>query len=1016
MTVQWQMIEIPIAGVDQYTDAPHVIAGKMHTLENVRFYKPPTVSRRYGWTELTGTQFGGGAVDVPLRLAGFKKETLAMSASHLYAYSHTGEAWSERGSVSDCIIEQQKVFFDISQDVPEADSGIANGFMVIFWGGSANNVQGAIVDLASNSVVKTISTATTVALGQCRVFAVGSYVFVIVHEGGGGTLGYFTVNTASGLTVSSVSTVPLTGAVGTSPVWDAATLGTTKFLVGYRDSSTNEPMADLFTPVAGVLGGAPDANWANDAAINIPDAANDGAVAIYGTQGEDVYFAYSTDAPSTRAVITSDALAETVAPFNLDASNAFVRMSMCRLTSSSVFLSVEHPVVSGFDYRHIRYGSLSDAGVLSTPEIQDAWRPASKPILVSGSVRQLLAYESDTQATYAWCELTDSTGTVREPRWFGTFSRNRAAGPITNACFLTAPNSYSTLGSIEMALGQKYVSLFSKQGDENVITARSGIVRMSSIFSSTHANQSAPWGDGLLIAGGRPSFYDGNTVAEHGFATFPERFDSTAVATGGVLAAGDLSYVLVYEFLDNAGNIIRSATSEVQTETVGANGRIRVDVDETLLTMRGTISGYTGVFTSVRIVPYRTLSGPPANAVFYRDSTLGYSATRTTSFHVGDATSPLEAELPLQEQLYTTGDILDNGGTPPFADVHTHNNRIFACGAEERAWVWFSQPYQEGEEPRFNEGLRVPMDEDVFCLESLDENLIAFHATGISAVVGDGPAATGGLDLGFGVVTVPTDVGCIVPESLLRTPVGVFFQSAKGIHLLKRDLSVVWIGAPVKRILETYTQVTGAALLSDSQEAVFFVRSLASSGRLIYNLELEQWSFDTCPFVATTGAAVWRSGRKTIAYGTTGSRYFAQGTTTTTDSETASTYPAVKIRTPYIKLNTLQGWQSVRRFLVLANKLGDHSVTIKVDYDYEGTFAETHSWTVAQISALTKEQLEVQLTRRKCESVAFEFLETNDTFDSLYTASAGPEVVSLVCEGGFKVGGYKRMARETNTK
>lgn len=1026
MALQWQNIEIPIGGVDQYTDAPHVILTKMQVLENVRFYKPPSVSRRKGYDELGSAQIGGASLDSPLRLHGVRKETLMCSQSRVYSYGETPAAWSERGNISDFLVSQTKLINDGNRNICDGDLGISGSCLVCVWGGSANTIQGCILDLSSDTIVGTISFSGGMTAGQHRVLVLGTYIFVLFSPTTGGGISYAYLNTASTWSFSAASSLPTTQSVGTTPVWDACILGNSsdQFVVGYRRSSNDEPMVDLFTHVSGSVGGAPSANWANDAAINIPASTSGGACAIAATDNEDVYFVYNTDVPSTRRVVLSDTLVETVAPATLGVTNggtiAMTHMAMCRLTSSSAFLLFEYPA-SGSTVAHTRYCSLSDAGAVGTETVLTDWVPASKPFMFSSSIRAAVMYESDEQPTFAVVELTNSSGGIRDPRWHATFARSRAADhALNNECFLPALVQDSTRGTLEVALGVRFLMRFAKVGDETITLDKAGIHRLRLDYASTHLQQGAEWGpDGFFVAGSRPSYYDGHAVAEHGFATYPERFAfSSATAAGGPykLANGQsYSYVLVYEYLDATGNVIRSATSEVDTQTTtAANQHFVINFNETLLTARGVVSGYTSLFTTVRVVPYRTLAGPPADAVYYRDSTLGFSATVGSTVTVG--TEFDDAALILNEQLYTTGDILDNAGTPPCRDVHQHNGRLWICGAEEQDWLWFSQPYQEGEQPRFNEALRVKVDYPVFALHSLDENLVAFHDAGISLVVGDGPPATGGLDLGFGVVNVPTDVGCIIPESIVTMPMGVMFQSAKGIYILKRDLSVEWIGAPIKKTLETYTRITGAVLMADAQQVVFTAVSADASIRIVYDYALDQWMIDTCHTIASTSARCWHSGRFTHVYTGPALRYFAQNTTTTTDSETVVTYPAIRIRTPYIKLNTLQGWQAVRRFTVLAKKLGNHGVTIKVDYDEAGTYAETHSWTIAEISALPREQLEIHTSRRKCESISFEFLETNVTQDSVYSPSAGPEVISFVVEGGFLPGGAKGYSGSTHRK
>src|SRR5690606_35587179 len=114
-------------------------------------------------------------------------------------------------------------------------------------------------------------------------------------------------------------------------------------------------------------------------------------------------------------------------------------------------------------------------------------------------------------------------------------------------------------------------------------------------------------------------------------------------------------------------------------------------------------------------------------------------------------------------------------------------------------------------------------------------------------VEGPGPAAA--RELGQGGFTQPQllrgDVGCLSPDSIGYTPVGVLFQSSKGIHLLGRDRSVQYIGAPVERYTDPARlgqRVVATTLIEYRHE----IRLLMSSGEsLIYDYEYGAWAAAT---------------------------------------------------------------------------------------------------------------------------------------------------------------------------
>jgi hypothetical protein len=104
---------------------------------------------------------------------------------------------------------------------------------------------------------------------------------------------------------------------------------------------------------------------------------------------------------------------------------------------------------------------------------------------------------------------------------------------------------------------------------------------------------------------------------------------------------------------------------------------------------------------------------------------------------------------------------------------------------------------------------------------------------------GDGPTVTG--DTAQGGFSRPqlvtSDVGCIYPESVCLTPNGYVFQSRKGFHLLGRDGSISYVGAPV----EAYnSQRTRSATSLPDRTSIVFVSDSGST--LLYDYFYGQWS------------------------------------------------------------------------------------------------------------------------------------------------------------------------------
>lgn len=112
----------------------------------------------------------------------------------------------------------------------------------------------------------------------------------------------------------------------------------------------------------------------------------------------------------------------------------------------------------------------------------------------------------------------------------------------------------------------------------------------------------------------------------------------------------------------------------------------------------------------------------------------------------------------------------------------------------------------------------------------MDEKLILFEDNRIFSLTGQGPTPTGDQNDFSEPSLVTSDAGCIDPRSIVLIPIGILFQSNKGIYLLSRSLETKYIGAPVEAF--NNQTITSAKLLQDQNQ----VRLLSSDGTtLVYD-------------------------------------------------------------------------------------------------------------------------------------------------------------------------------------
>jgi hypothetical protein len=326
-----------------------------------------------------------------------------------------------------------------------------------------------------------------------------------------------------------------------------------------------------------------------------------------------------------------------------------------------------------------------------------------------------------------------------------------------------------------------------------------------------------------------------------------------------------------------------------------------------------------------------TTAGDPNGFV----SSSPYVDTATVVDHLSDA------DLQLQEPLYTTGGILSNDPSPLGSHVAAGKNRLFFTDAQAGNVVRFSQRFATGF------GLEVapelahdidPYGGDVTALAVMDDVVFVFKASCIFAFNGDGPyetgvtTSTGPLVSGFSSSQIITsDVGCTDPASIVLTPDGLMFKSAKGIYLLDRSRQVSYAGSPVEAYNE---QRVARATVLPARTAVLF---LASDGvSLYYDYLFKQWS----TFTNHTGydAAVVDD---TYHYLRTSDVVFRETPDEHSDNGTRIT---LRFETAWLHLfEHLQGFQRFWKLLLLGTWSSPHQLGIQYRLNYRDDWSDA-SW------------------------------------------------------------------------
>jgi hypothetical protein len=372
------------------------------------------------------------------------------------------------------------------------------------------------------------------------------------------------------------------------------------------------------------------------------------------------------------------------------------------------------------------------------------------------------------------------------------------------------------------------------------------------------------------------------------------------------------------------------------------------------LTMSANATSGTSTSTTVTPVAVTTVSlYVPTLRLTYKDSPnpvriVGYrwSSTQETYYQFTSLTSPTLNSLTTDyvtitdgradsailgnTLLYTTGGVVENIAPPASMGSALFKNRMFLVPSENPNTLWFSKQVIQNVPVEFSDlftlyvapttgaqGSTGP----VKCISAMDDKLIIFKKDAIYYVTGNGPDNTG-LNNDFGdPVFITASVGCSNPNSIVLMPMGLMFQSDKGIWLLSRDLSTNYIGDAV----EAYNNETIQS--AENIPGTNQVRFVLDTGvTLTYDYYYQQWS--TFTNINAISATLYQGFHTYL-------NQYGQVFQELPGSYMDGSKPVLmKFKTSWIQLAGLRGFQRFYYALLLGKYVTPFRLNVQFSYDY----------------------------------------------------------------------------------
>lgn len=507
--------------------------------------------------------------------------------------------------------------------------------------------------------------------------------------------------------------------------------------------------------------------------------------------------------------------------------------------------------------------------------------------------------------------------------------------------------------------------------------------------------------DGVVyFASGQLMQYDGNLTSNVGFLDLPNIetiTDRAAVSPEPGVVAGTYFFVASYQWIDSKGNIHRGPISDVANITTGSTRTIElnnvspISSSYTKTDGAGASLAYPKINGS-RIVFHKTTSG---GAVFYKQnssqspSSSGNLLYTENGFVFKTLINGNDANLTSNEILYTSGGEIEAVQPGSFRHLCEYNGRLVLSNGDDGNLIVYSKQKVDTVTYEFNRlfSFTVPTDTGrSVAAKALDDKLIIFTENALFLQAGQGPSANGqNSDFASVPQKISSDVGCLVPKTIVSYQDGLIWFTSKGFYKLDRSLGLSYVGKAVEEY--NHLDFREGILLYDRRE----IRWVSSNGAcVVYDYHNDMWY----TFTNHEAVSCCLYNDKFVIAKTNGSIWIENKSSYLDDGIAYSR----RIVTPWFSLAGLQHAQRLYRLNILGELKSPHKLKIYLAYDYEPARRELMEWDssanlgsvsmpdgayYSTPSTFTTENrtydIEFRPAIQKCESFRLEIYDENST-------------------------------------
>lgn len=833
-----QVIPVQFQGVQEGADPKSLPPGTMLLAKNARMDKARRLRKRGGIRPFVLT---GVTDEEGLRLFETADGALGMVGSeHVYSYSVERTRWRLIERVAPWIIKRRPLV-DSYKSVSCVDIAMVDNRLVVVWmaadvlytaGGSGQPVYAQVFDVRTwDPVCDPVLMGSTGRFPKVTILGGDAHIFYMSNAG------QIVTNKLSLTTYTTAGAInTFAGYVATSP-FDLDNDGTDLFTIGVLAAgATRIEVRRILTTHASAANVTLTGTAASCVCVDAlgPVSAGKGQILVsYGDTGAtrvvtlDRTTLATVTGPTTFAAATSpsqcfamyDDNNDEILAGHVSGGTGLQTETLVYTTHATIANTVRQTrdiqnVAKPVRLRHGNVVRWHTSALVAVPDENYEFSPPSR-VLVE---LRIDAVVGDPPTHPQVGTLENLTGW----QWQGSSS-----AWMPNSVYSASRKEAFFVSTFRHREG-KYLSYISCGANINTVTCQTG---------ERHKPLRA--GNTRMLVGAVPRLFDGASAQPYGFTHAPQIWTAVpGAAASGQMGAGSYQYQACFVRIGPDGIKQRSPMSDIVTEgAVVATGSVTLTIYTGALSCKMSEDAMAAALGTYAALPYQTfieiyrttangsvlyrLTLTPAYNIVQNDplnQTVTFVDTRSDTDITATPAAPIR--LDAQEQPYTEVELDDV--PPPGAITGVVHRDRFVLIDTTGFNLWFSKKSGDVIQvaPGFNEALVLPFARKRSALVSLDEKLVAFSEEDIDIVHGDGPDAAGG-GASWEVQRVQSDVGCINPRSVVATPVGVIFESRRGLEILSRDLSVSRIGKTIEDTLADYPYITSATLVEQHHEVRF---------------------------------------------------------------------------------------------------------------------------------------------------------------------------------------------------